>query len=66
MDNRVQTRRQWVTGLVRAGLLSILAVVSTVLMRRSADGRCVQLNPCGDCGRLARCQLPAALEWKRR
>jgi len=68
MKSSRNSRREWLSGLLRWGALSALAAVAALLMRRSASsssGRCVRREPCARCGSLAKCQLPRAVAWKR-
>lgn len=64
MNSHNQTRRQWLTGLLRWSVLSIIAAGTALLVRRSGGGvrgRCALRLPCEQCGSLAGCQLPPAV-----
>ena len=58
MSDQRASRRQWLTGMARWGLLGGLAAVSARLLTR--DGDCVRHLPCQTCGLWARCDLPRA------
>ncbi len=67
MNSHNQTRRQWLTGLLRWSVLSIIAAGTALLVRRSGGGgRCALRLPCERCGSLAGCQLPQAVAWRGR
>jgi hypothetical protein len=69
MENHNQSRRQWLTGLLRWSVLSIIAAGTALLVRRSgggARGPCALQLPCERCGSRAGCQLPQAVAWRGR
>ena len=69
MNSPNQTRRQWLTGLLRWSVLSIIAAGTALLVRRpggSVRGQCALRLPCTRCGSLAGCQRPPAVAWRGR
>ena len=66
MNSQNKTRRQWLTGLLRWSVLSIIAAGTALLVRRSGGGPCALRLPCERCGSLAGCQLPQAVALRGR
>ena len=63
-------RREFLRGVVRYTALSGLAGVFALLVqngRRPGNaGECVRQFACGHCSRAVRCQLPPAVEFRRK
>jgi hypothetical protein len=69
MDNlpkRLESRREFLRGAARGGLLTLLVAVGALAARRRGAGaqRCVNLGVCRGCGVYVSCGLPAALSAK--
>jgi hypothetical protein len=57
----MQNRRQFMTMLVRGGILASLALLGGVLVRRWEEaGECSGSYACGNCTLSERCALPEA------
>ena len=70
--NKKTSRRQWLTGLLRWGLLGVFGAVSVHLLRRRGgveeETACIDLKGytgCRACQRLKGCKLPRALSVKQ-
>jgi hypothetical protein len=69
MKSHDPSRRQWLTGLLRGSLLSLIAAVCALLIGRSSGERsvrCAQRLTCERCGSLPGCRLPPAVAWRQR
>lgn len=66
MNDGNVTRRQWLAGWLRSGVLAVLAAGTVLLARRSgaARGPCPPRLPCEQCGSRGGCQLPQAVAWR--
>ena len=68
-SDQERSRREFLRGAARYGLLAALAAVSARAARRDlrslAEQRCVNRGICSGCGVFASCGLPAALSAKQ-
>jgi len=64
-DRHRQSRRDFLTGMLRTlGLAGLAVFAGTILTRRPATGpreTCINKNLCRPCTAFDRCELPAAL-----
>lgn len=58
-------RREFVSGLIRWGVLSVLAVGSALLSKKAWQRRCFGRGPCAACPALDDCRLPERLALNR-
>jgi hypothetical protein len=65
MNNRKQSRRNFLASLARIAIASGLAVTSGILLMKEkpADG-CTKNHLCDNCGKSSHCALPHAVSYR--
>jgi len=69
MKIKIQTRRDFITGILRNLIITVMAVLTGVFLLRKKNEQtpgeeCNNRGLCSNCGRVKDCRLPQAADWQ--